>query len=77
MDNDKVTLLDLLDLVRIATPGDHSWIRVRRYTDNPSEPVEARLAKLTEHHLLETAFLLATCQELAKELLHARGESRT
>lgn len=50
----------------------HAWIKVRRYEAPADATVEERLRLLEQHHLRETEFLIASCRQLARELLAAR-----
>lgn len=53
----------------IAQEGNYSWIKVKRYVDDPSLTWEERYRKLEEHHQKETEFLIKTCRELACQIL--------
>jgi len=54
----------------------YAWIKVKKYDPPVDATVEERLRLLEAHHLRETEFLIATCQELARELLDERCSGR-
>ena len=57
------------DLHEIIQHGNYSWIKVKRYIDDKSLSDKDRYAKLEEHHMKETEFLINKCRELACQLL--------
>ncbi len=61
------------ELEEIAS-GGYSWIKIKRgpreqEAQNPCLEWKDEYFTLLEHHKTETNFLIAKCQELAKELL--------
>jgi hypothetical protein len=42
-----------------------SWIKIKRYEDDPTLSWEERYARLEAHHRIETEFLIATVEKLA------------
>lgn len=48
--------------------ADYKWIKVKRYTDDPTKPWEDRYKSLDEHHLKETTFMIEEVRRLADKL---------
>lgn len=47
--------------------NDFSWIKVKRFRDNPTLSWEDRFILLNKHHLQETEFLVDEIRKLAQE----------
>ncbi|HEY4324604.1 MAG TPA: hypothetical protein VGN20_11480 [Mucilaginibacter sp.] len=45
--------------------NSYKWIKVPRYKDDETLPMEVRLNKLQEHHIEETEFLINKVRALA------------
>lgn len=52
---------------------DYSWIKVKRYVDDPSLSWEERYRRLEEHHEKETKFLIAEVERLRGKLETTNG----
>ena len=54
--------------------NSYTWIKVKKYTEensgNPIRGWEKEYLNLLKHHKKETKFLIATCRELAQQLLN-------
>lgn len=48
--------------------NDYKWIKVKKYTDNPELSTEERLKNLSEHHKLETEFLINKIREIVSSI---------
>jgi len=46
----------------------YKWIKVPRYIDDESLPLEERLKRLEEHHIKETTFLIEKIRELVRSI---------
>ena len=55
------------------TLNTYSWIKVKRYEDDPSLSWEERYKRLEEHHMKETDFLIKKVRELAEECYRPEG----
>jgi len=42
------------------------WIKVPKYADDENLPLKERFKRLQEHHIKETAFLIAKIREIIK-----------
>jgi hypothetical protein len=49
--------------------ANHSWIKVKKYQDDPSKTWEERYAALEKHHLDETQFLIEKNREIVAQKL--------
>jgi hypothetical protein len=49
--------------------NSYKWIKVPRYKDDDTLPIEVRFSKLKEHHIEETEFLINKVRELVLLLI--------
>ncbi len=54
---------------------DYSWIKVKRWVDDPSKPWEERFEALKKHHEVETKFLIGECKR-AQDALKEKNNGR-
>jgi hypothetical protein len=52
----------------MPTYDGYSWIKVKRFHDDPNLSWENRYRALERHHLEETTFLIEKVRELARQL---------
>jgi hypothetical protein len=51
----------------------YTWIKVKRFHDDPNKSWEERYRALEQHHLEETTFLIDKVRELARQLEETVG----
>lgn len=55
---------------------DFSWVKVKRYDEDPHEDIHSAFDRLDTHHVEETKFLIGVVRKLAGQLQYTKHELR-